>query len=323
MLFSKLVALILQCEIYGHFFLQTCSVINPTQMECPSPAINLDWAQQLQGTPYGLASRHYEESHDLKRGYNNGGRRRSRGIEVRKRIGFIMDNVESVLHLHNYLPADKCQLIYVEDPTVIAFPENLKRYKGDTLVIEVCIIIWEVEHFLFLLDSSVHSSNFKFIDKWALIYLQGDKLNEASDETDIKVLIGSQYCNVTSLAQMRIVCTPPELQPRGNDDRGIPMVTVRVGRFLKFQVGYLQYELMKNSVFPVEAYWIAATAAFIVLVLCAAVVFVYRRKSTQAEREYKRIQIQMDTLESNVRSECKQGMYVWKTEDNTTFLVAL
>lgn len=46
----------------------------------------------------------------------------------------------------------------------------------------------------------------------------------------------------------------------------------------------------------------------VLVVLFFIVLYVYRRKSTQAEREYKRIQIQMDTLESNVRSECKLGI---------------
>lgn len=77
---------------------------------------------------------------------------------------------------------------------------------------------------------------------------------------------------------MQLVCTPPEFQPPGNDDRGLPMVTVKVGQFLRFQVGYLQYELMKTNNFPVEAYFVAAIAAFILLSLFAFIVFVYRRK---------------------------------------------
>lgn len=36
------------------------------------------------------------------------------------------------------------------------------------------------------------------------------------------------------------------------------------------------------------------------------VLIVLKHKSSQVEREYKRIQIQMDLLENNVRSECKQ-----------------
>jgi plexin A len=142
-----------------------------------------------------------------------------------------------------------------------------------------------------------------------LFTLQGEHLNEACDETDVTVSIGSQKCNVTSLAQMQLVCTPPEFQPPGSDERGLPMVTVRVGQFLKFQVGYLQYELMKTSVFPAEAYLVVAITVLLVLFVFTFILFVYRRKSTQAEREYKRIQIQMDTLESNVRSECKQGEF--------------
>lgn len=64
---------------------------------------------------------------------------------------------------------------------------------------------------------------------------------------------------------------------------------------------------MKPYVFPPEAI-VGVTVGTCCLVLVFLIVLVvYRRKSTQAEREYKRIQIQMDTLESNVRSECKLG----------------
>ena len=41
---------------------------------------------------------------------------------------------------------------------------------------------------------------------------------------------------------------------------------------------------------------------------------IYKHKSSQAEREYKRIQIQMDTLENNVRSECKQAFAELQTD---------
>ena len=45
----------------------------------------------------------------------------------------------------------------------------------------------------------------------------------------------------------------------------------------------------------------------LIVIMLIVILVVYRRKSTQAERDYKRIQIQMDTLESNVRLECKQA----------------
>jgi len=143
--------------------------------------------------------------------------------------------------------------------------------------------------------------------------LQGENLNLASDESDVNVTIGTRPCNVTSLAMTQMVCTPPDFQPYGTDEMGVrtdsnlPLVVVRVGQTLRFPVGYLKYEVMKPYNFPDEAIFGIAFGTVLLVILFAAVLIVYRRKSTQAEREYKRIQIQMDTLESNVRSECKQG----------------
>nr|CAD7258241.1 unnamed protein product [Timema shepardi] len=141
----------------------------------------------------------------------------------------------------------------------------------------------------------------------------GENLNLASDETDVNVTIGTCSCNVTSLALTQLVCIPPEVQPTGTNEIGfstgnnLPLVVVRVGQHLRFSIGYLRYEVIKPYNFPPEAIAGITVGATIFIVLFVIVLVVYRRKSTQAEREYKRIQIQMDTLESNVRSECKQG----------------
>lgn len=80
-----------------------------------------------------------------------------------------------------------------------------------------------------------------------------------------------------------------------------------MGKNLKFNVGYLQYDMLSAYSFSPEAIAGAITGALCIIIIFFIILFLYRRKSTQAEREYKRIQIQMDTLESNVRSECKQG----------------
>ena len=44
------------------------------------------------------------------------------------------------------------------------------------------------------------------------------------------------------------------------------------------------------------------------------ILIVMKHKSSQVEREYKRIQIQMDLLENNVRSECKQAFAELQTD---------
>ncbi|XP_069694417.1 plexin-B isoform X10 [Periplaneta americana] len=242
-----------------------CSVLNSIQMECPSPPVNGKFKAMRR------RKRHSTQK------YN-------RDMQLRLRIGFIMDNVEAVKDLEKHFHTMRSELVYVDDPKFFQFPNQIKLYKGDTLVIE------------------------------------GENLNLASDESDVNVTIGTRPCNVTSLAMTQLVCTPPEVQPSGTDEIGIktdtslPLVVVRVGRSLRFPIGYLRYEVIKPYSFPPEAIAGIAAGTFFLVLLFVIVLVVYRRKSTQAEREYKRIQIQMDTLESNVRSECKQAFAELQTD---------
>lgn len=254
-----------------------CRVVSASHMECPSPPVDFEALINARKLAAAATATGSSPSPLSRRRRKRAGLRPHRDIprSVTLRIGFLMDNVESVRDLKKHFQ----QLQYVEDPVYSAFvgPSLVKLYKGDTLVIE------------------------------------GENLNLASDETDVNVTIGTRPCNVTSLAATQLVCTPPEVQPPGTDEIGIktesrlPLVTVRVGQNLRFPIGYLRYEVVKPYTFPPEAIGGIVAGAVLLLLVSAIILLIYRRKSTQAEREYKRIQIQMDTLESNVRSECKQG----------------
>lgn len=250
----------------------SCSVLNSNQMECPSPAVNRQFSQILELN--SRVSRSVRKYSNIKQPE----------AQLLLRIGFVMDDVESVHDLEKHFSNLRSQLVYVDDPKFCKFPNEVKLYKGDTLVIE------------------------------------GENLNVASDESDVIVTIGPKYCNVTSLAMTQLVCTPPEQQPQETDENGIkddknlPLVVVRVGKNLRFPIGYLHYEVMKPFSFPPEAIATIASGTCLFVFFFIGVLIVYRRKSTQAEREYKRIQIQMDTLESNVRSECKQAFAELQTD---------
>ncbi|CAH0562365.1 unnamed protein product [Brassicogethes aeneus] len=256
-----------------------CTVLSATQMECPSPPVNRQFMIQ--------SRRNVRVSRSL--------RKQSATVTAKVndlpdtpqlllKIGFVMDNVHTVRDLEKHFPNLRSQLVYVEDPKFFKFPNQEKLYKGDTLVIE------------------------------------GENLNIASDEADVVVTIGTKHCNVTSLAMSQLVCSPPEVQPLDTDENGIPtdtnlpLVVVRVGRSLRFSIGYLRYDIFKSFSFPPEAIIMIAAGSVLFIFFFVAVLFVYRRKSTQAEREYKRIQIQMDTLESNVRSECKLAFAELQTD---------
>lgn len=152
----------------------SCIVLNSNQMECPSPAVNRQFHEAVKLN--SRVSRSVRKYSNLKQ---------IPETQLVLRIGFVMDNVESVQDLDKHFLNLRSQLIFVDDPKFCKFPNEVKLYKGDTLVIE------------------------------------GENLNIASDESDVIVTIGPKYCNVTSLAMTQLVCTPPETQPQETDENGV------------------------------------------------------------------------------------------------------
>lgn len=205
--------------------------------------------------------------------------------ELRLRIGFVMDDVQPVRELQHYFPTLPDELVYVTDPKLFPLSKNgIKLYKGESLVIE------------------------------------GDNLCLASTESEVNVTIGTRPCNLTSLSMTQLVCLPPEVQPPGTDEIGrrtnnnLPSVVVRIGSNLRYEVGYLRYEVTKTYEFPPIAIGGIAAGGALLMILTLIILAVLRHKSSQAEREYKRIQLQMDTLENSVRSECKQAFAELQTD---------
>ena len=76
---------------------------------------------------------------------------------------------------------------------------------------------------------------------------------------------------------------------------------------LVFHLGQLEYQ--KST--PVEDQFfvvvIAAACGGTLLATIFIIITIYKRKSTKAERQFKKLQVQLDSLESNIRHECKQG----------------
>ncbi|XP_017111505.1 plexin-B isoform X1 [Drosophila elegans] len=298
----------------------SCFVINSNLMECPSPPVNHKF-QNFKNTnkllnsesDYKNFSSSTESGFEIEVGrqkrraatvenfhvYTTGGTASTYFVnnnvdvttfvkvhetQLNLQLSFVMDNVQLVRDLNKYFHDIRSTIVYLADPKYLPFPnDGIKLYKGDSLVIE------------------------------------GELLNLAADEYDVNVTIGTTQCNITSLALTQLLCIPPEQQPLPTDENGVdqstdlPLVVVKVGRNLRFVIGYLKYDLNKPYVFSHALLVVMLTVAVLVIVL-VIVLIIFRRKSTQAEREYKRIQIQMITLESNVRSECKQAFAELQTD---------
>lgn len=84
---------------------------------------------------------------------------------------------------------------------------------------------------------------------------------------------------------------------------------VKIGNFER-TIGKLKYTT-RDGGGQSTADWIigVAVGGAVLMTIIIIILIIYKRKSTEAERQYKKMQIQLDTLESNVRNECKQGMY--------------
>ncbi len=210
-------------------------------------------------------------------------------------VGFLMDGAQEVRYLEGF------QMTIVPDPEYTSFTGMKKLYR----------------------------------DEREPLILDGKYLSLASSWEDVQVFIGTESCNVTLVAPNQLVCQPPPKQPAPTDSEGNtlpgphPLVSVKVG-FLTFKLGTLAYESsggfsVTGTMRPAVVGGIVAGAAVILLAVVISVAVWWRRKSWQAEKEYKRIQLQMDTMESSVRLECKQAFAELQTDmsDLTSDLLAI
>jgi len=191
------------------------------------------------------------------------------------RIGFEMDRVTSLLNLSSFNPGGRSELLYVEDPVYYKFTHDEKSYKGDALVIE------------------------------------GYNLNLAANENDLDVRIGHGRCNVTSLTATQMLCIPPQIAPAPLT-ASHPEVIVNVGKNLRYEIGLLRYDT--NPTYTPQVIGGLGAVAAVVVFLFFTLLFIFKNKEKKAEREYKRIQFQMDTLENDIRNECKQAFAELQTD---------
>ncbi|KAL7986274.1 hypothetical protein Chor_011440 [Crotalus horridus] len=123
----------------------------------------------------------------------------------------------------------------------------------------------------------------------------------------------------------------PFLKPLNTDDITKPYrhkpgsiisVEVQMGN-KNFWLGRVQYDTESQLTFPLEAQIGLGVGTSFVALIVLIIVFIYRRKSKQALRDYKKVQIQLENLETSVRDRCKKEFTDLMTEmmDLTSDLV--
>uniref|UniRef100_A0A674PM98 Plexin-B1 n=1 Tax=Takifugu rubripes TaxID=31033 RepID=A0A674PM98_TAKRU len=152
----------------------------------------------------------------------------------------------------------------------------------------------------------------------SFIQLEGENLDLAITKDEVVVLIGQGVCAVKTLTRNHLYCEPPPKQPppisNGRKSANQQAVfQVQMGN-LNFSLGKVQYDTIGLSTFPLEAQIGVGVGASIVALIVLIIVLIYRRKSKQAMKDYKKVQIQLENLETSVRDRCKKEFTDLMTE---------
>ncbi|KAM4863155.1 plexin-B1 [Urocitellus parryii] len=149
--------------------------------------------------------------------------------------------------------------------------------------------------------------------------VEGENLDLAISKEEVVAMIGDGPCVVKTLTRHHLYCEPPVEQPlprhhalREAPD-ALPEFTVQMGN-LHFSLGHVQYDGESPVAFPVAAQVGLGVGASLLALGVIIIVLMYRRKSKQALRDYKKVQIQLENLESSVRDRCKKEFTDLMTE---------
>ncbi|XP_008302037.1 plexin-B1-like isoform X2 [Stegastes partitus] len=153
----------------------------------------------------------------------------------------------------------------------------------------------------------------------SIISVEGENLDLAIYKQEVEARIGEGLCSVKTLTHNHLYCEPPSQQPSVTASKkqdgmdSLPEFTVKMGN-LNFSLGRVQYDSQAQSTFPLEAQVGVGVGASIVALIVLIIVLIYRRKSKQAMRDYKKVQIQLENLETSVRDRCKKEFTDLMTE---------
>uniref|UniRef100_A0A2K6LG52 Plexin-A3 n=2 Tax=Rhinopithecus TaxID=542827 RepID=A0A2K6LG52_RHIBE len=142
----------------------------------------------------------------------------------------------------------------------------------------------------------------------AVLHPQGKNLIPAaagSSRLNYTVLIGGQPCALT-VSDTQLLCDSPS-------QTGRQPVMVLVGG-LEFWLGTLHISAERALTLP--AMMGLAAGGGLLLLAITAVLVAYKRKTQDADRTLKRLQLQMDNLESRVALECKEAFAELQTDIN-------
>ena len=100
-------------------------------------------------------------------------------------------------------------------------------------------------------------------------------------------------CNVTSITNTQLLCHPPSERPEGRNGEP-PELVVNVGKWMEYNLGSVQFATDRHAEeYSSEIIGLVGAVAALVVFAAVIVLIMLRHKSSENERQYKRIQIQL------------------------------
>uniref|UniRef100_A0A673JF47 Plexin-B1-like n=1 Tax=Sinocyclocheilus rhinocerous TaxID=307959 RepID=A0A673JF47_9TELE len=165
---------------------------------------------------------------------------------------------------------------------------------------------------LFQLNSESRGTPIRF-KPGGVLAVEGKGLTLAMNRDEVVARLGDKECVVKTLDNTHLYCEPPEEQPLALDDSDLPRLKVLMGS-LAFDLGPVQYDNDLHSPVPLAAQIGLAAGAAVVVLIVLVIILMYRRKSKQALRDYKKVLVQLETLEINVGDQCRKEFTDLMTE---------
>jgi len=270
----------------------SCITQNDTLITCLTPALSRDLlANLLAGTSAGIQESESQQQ-PISLSYESGG--------LKLKMSLFMDDVRSVRNLDEYYHHLPHYMTYYEDPQLFRLSSPVVEFSSELVI-------------------------------------PGENLMMKQLDQDMLITIGAHICVIKSILANQVVCEPPQkVAPIYDEtgrlkDRPLLSIVALVGSNLKYQIGHMQYSSRQYQLIaPDSSHLNSATypnlssssadlsstinnptnssATMLVVLSCigillgfaATLIFALSRyRRTIAEREYKRIQLQMGSLDIN------------------------
>ncbi|KAF5898117.1 plexin-B3 isoform X1, partial [Clarias magur] len=146
-----------------------------------------------------------------------------------------------------------------------------------------------------------------------VLAVEGKGLTLAMSKDEVVAWLGDKICDVKTLDDTHLYCEPPEEQPLGSENEDLPRLKVVMG-WIVFNLSTVEYDMGTHTPVPLEAQVGLAAGAAVVVLIVLVIILMYRRKSKQAMRDYKKVLVQLETLEINVGDQCRKEFTDLMTE---------